>query len=87
MPLLQNVEAAARRHELGSSKGAVEARALRSALGMLPKTYMRLQRIFGMQGPNAMKLQQVRLLEGGLRKGAASWGRGHPSACLPVWTV
>ncbi|GAB4817838.1 hypothetical protein N2152v2_004884 [Parachlorella kessleri] len=53
------VDAAARRHEIISSKVAVEARALRSALGMLPKTYMRLQRIFGMTGPNALKLQQV----------------------------
>lgn len=53
------MEAAARQHEVGSSKVAQEARALRSALGQLPKAYMRLQRIFGMQGPNAIKLQQV----------------------------
>lgn len=55
----QAVEAAARQHEACSSKAAVEDRALRGALGMLPRTFMRVKGIFGASGPNALKQQQV----------------------------
>ena len=57
----------------------MEARALRSALGQLPRVYLRLQRIFGAVGPNALKLAQV-----GGRLGAvqASLGFGRqPILC------
>lgn len=53
------VEAASQHHRMSCSQEAVEARALRNALGMLPKTFTRVQRIFGAQGPNALKLKQV----------------------------
>lgn len=48
-----------RQHEACSSKTAVEDRALRGALGMLPRTFMRVKGIFGVSGPNALKQQQV----------------------------
>lgn len=50
-PLLppQKLDAAEQQHRRLSSKEAVEARDVSAALGQLPRTFSRLQRIFGFQ--------------------------------------
>ncbi|KAI7838998.1 hypothetical protein COHA_007238 [Chlorella ohadii] len=59
MDTLRKLDAAEQQHRRLSSKEAVAEREASGALAQLPKTLMRLQRIFGFQGPNAIKLKEV----------------------------
>ncbi|PRW58263.1 CDT1 chloroplastic [Chlorella sorokiniana] len=56
---LRKLDAAEQQHRRLSSKEAVAAREANAALSQLPRTFSRLQRIFGYQGPNALKLRDV----------------------------
>ncbi|KAL4430779.1 hypothetical protein ABPG75_006035 [Micractinium tetrahymenae] len=64
---LKMLEAAEQQHRRLSSKEAQAAREAAAVLGELPRTFSRLQRIFGLQGPNALKLRDVvlRIKQGG----------------------
>ena len=53
------LDAADQQHRRVSSKEAQAARESNAALGQLPRTFSRLQRIFGARGPNALKLRDV----------------------------
>lgn len=65
---LRMLDIAEQQHKRLSGPEAQKRRVSNAALGQLPRTFTRVQRIFGVQGPNALKLHDVvlRIKQGGL---------------------